>query len=398
MSETLVRTVEEMPVHTRRAGFDPVPELAAADAVSRVRTPLGTDAWMLTRYADIRAVLADPGRFSNEGVPNPVVRGLDDAEMARLQAGNLLAHDPPAHSRLRRILAPEFTLRRMRVLEPRIQQIVDDQLDALERAGAPADLVQAFALPVPSLVICELLGVPYADRAGFQGRTNRLLDLSIPMEDRIALRDQSRDYMAGLVTRAQVEPGEDLLGMLVREHGTDLTTDELIGIANLLLIAGHETTANMLGLGTLALLRHPDQLEMVRDGEQSAVETAVEELLRWLSIVHSGTMKRTTTDVELGGLRIPAGDIVLCALSAGNRDGAFRADPERLDIRRGSMTHLAFGHGIHHCLGAPLARMELRIAFPALFRRFPGLREVPGGAEFRSFHVIFGLTKLPVTW
>jgi cytochrome P450 len=257
--------------------------------------------------------------------------------------------------------------------------------------------VAEFALPVPSLVICELLGVPYADRAAFQSRTSRQLDLSRPIEERFRIGQESRAYMAELVAGAQADPGEDMLGMLVREHGDELSTDELIGIASLLLIAGHETTANMLGLGTLALLRHPDQLAIVRD-EPERVDSAVEELLRWLSIVHTGTAKVATIDTEIAGQRIAAGELVLCALPTANRDPEMRSDPDRFDVMRGGVGHVAFGHGIHHCLGAPLARMEMRTAFPALLRRFPGLREVPGGAQFRSFHVIYGLTSLEVTW
>ncbi len=203
--------------------------------------------------------------------------------------------------------------------------------------------------------------------------------------------------MAGLVARAQAAPGEDMLGMLVREHGDELTTDELIGIASLLLLAGHETTANMLGLGTLALLRHPDQLAVVRD-DPERVDAAVEELMRWLSIVHSGIVRVATTDTEIAGRQIAAGELVICGLSAANRDPELRTDPDQLDVTRGGSGHVAFGHGVHHCLGAPLARMEMRIAYPALLRRFPGLSEVPGGAHFRSSHIIYGLTSLEVTW
>ena len=196
------------------------------------------------------------------------------------------------------MLTPEFTVRRMRRLEPRIVEIVDDHLDAMEKAGPPADLVADFALPIPSLVICELLVMPYADRASFQARTGRLLDLSLPQDERLELAREGRDYMADLVARTQAEPGDDMLGMLVRDHGADLTTDELIGMAELLLVAGHETTSNMLGLGTLALLQHPDQLELVRD-DPAAVAPAVEELLRWLGIVHSG-IPRTDTGRRAG--------------------------------------------------------------------------------------------------
>jgi cytochrome P450 len=301
------------------------------------------------------------------------------------------------------MLTPEFTVRRMRRLEPRIVEIVDDHLDAMAKAGPPADLVADFALPIPSLVICELLGVPYGDRAAFQERTSRLLDVSLPMDDRLALAREGREYMAELVARAQATPGQDMLGMLVRDHGAgsegDLSTDELIGIAELLLIAGHETTSNMLGLGTLALLRNPEQLALVRD-DPTAVGPAVEELLRFLGIVHSGLPRTTTEDVEVGGVVIPADSLVILALASANRDPRFRPRGDRLDVARDAGGHLAFGHGVHHCLGAPLARMEMRLAFPALLRRFPDLAPAVPFDEvgFRAFHFIYGLQALPVTW
>jgi cytochrome P450 len=400
-----VTAAPTLPVHMQRNGFDPTPEIAEmrdGPGIQRIRTMLGMEAWLVTRFADVRGVLGDPARFSNARVPAAFQRPkglppLSTEEVGRMRAGNLLASDPPDHTRLRRFLTPEFTVRRMRRLEPRIQEIVDEHLDAMERHGPPADLVAEFALPVPSLVICELLGVPYTDRAAFQERSNRQLDLRRPVEERFKAGKESRAYMAGLVARAQADPGEDMLGMLVREHGADLTTDELTGIASLLLLAGHETTANMLGLGTLALLRHPEQLAIVRD-EPERVDAAVEELLRWLTIVHTGTAKVATVDTEIAGQRIAAGELVMCALPAANRDPELRRDPDRLDVTHGGVGHVAFGHGIHHCLGAPLARMEMRIAYPALLRRFPGLAEVPDTAGFRSFHVIYGLTSLQVTW
>jgi cytochrome P450 len=296
-----VTAAPTLPVHMQRNGFDPTRELAEmrdGPGIQRIRTMLGMEAWLVTRFSDVREVLGDPARFSNAQVPASFQRPkglppLSTEEVGRLRAGNLLASDPPDHTRLRRFLTPEFTVRRMRRLEPRIQEIVDEHLDAMERHGPPADLVAEFALPVPSLVICELLGVPYADRAAFQERSNRQLDLRRPVEERFRAGKESRAYMADLVARAQADPGEDMLGMLVREHGADLTTDELTGIASLLLIAGHETTANMLGLGTLALLRHPEQLTIVRD-EPERVDAAVEELLRWLTIVHTGTAKSSS--------------------------------------------------------------------------------------------------------
>jgi cytochrome P450 len=367
-----------------------------------VTNAFGMKVFLVTRYDDVKTVLSDHARFSNGRPPGFVVPGappIDEQEAARNRAGNLLGLDPPEHQRLRRMLTPEFTIRRIKRLQPRIVEIVDGQLDELAASGPPADLVEHFALPIPSLVICELLGVPYADRDDFQRRSGRQLDLSIPIPERLELQQEGRAYMASLVTRARAEPGEDILGMLVRDHGDELTDDELIGVAGLLLLAGHETTSNMLALGTLALLSHPAQLAAVRD-DPAAVAPAIEELLRYLSIVQTSIPRITTTDVEIAGVEIPAGRLVFASLPAGNRDPAFIDAPETLDIGRGAPGHLAFGHGVHHCLGAPLARMEMQIAFPALLRRFPNLAlaEDFADVEFRSFHFIYGLKSLEVVW
>jgi cytochrome P450 len=393
-----------IPVHMQRVGFDPVDELArlrADEGVTRVVTPFGIPAWLVTRAEDVREVLSDPARFSNARTEFPLadLLHLSREEMAEQRAGQLLGLDPPEHTRLRRMLTPEFTVHQIRRLAPRIEAIVESHLDDLEREGPPADLVAGFALPIPSLIICELLGVPYSERAQFQQRTRRQLDMSVPLEELRTLRLESRAFMQAQVARAQAAPGEDLLGMLIREHGDDLGNDELVGIALLLLIAGHETTANMLGLGTLALLCHPDQLAAVRD-DPASVGPAVEELLRWLSIVPTGILRTTTTEVTLAGHTIPAGELVAASLVAANRDPALVEDPGRFDITRGALGHLAFGHGVHHCLGAPLARMEMTTAFPALLRRFPHLAlAVPfEEVDFRAHHFIYGLQSLSVTW
>jgi cytochrome P450 len=401
----MTQAPELPPLHMRREAFSPTPELREIREVSGVRTVLnafGMEVYLVTRHEDIKAVLSDHERFSNGRPPGFTLPGAPEIsaeEQASANAGNLLGLDPPEHQRLRRMLTGEFTVRRMKRLEPRIVEIVEQQLDAMHASGRPADLVEHFALPVPSLVICELLGVPYADREDFQRRSARQLDLSIPIPERLELAREGRAYMAALVAGARRNPGEDMLGMLVREHGHELTDDELRGIASLLLLAGHETTSNMLGLGTLALLRHPEQLQAVRD-DPDAVAPAVEELLRWLSIVHSAIPRITTTDVEIAGVPIPAGQLVFASLPSGNRDPGLIDSPEVLDIRRGAIGHLAFGHGVHHCLGAPLARMEMRIAFPALLRRFPNLAlaEDFSDVQFRSFHFIYGLRSLEVTW
>ncbi|MEU4741189.1 cytochrome P450 [Actinosynnema sp. NPDC023658] len=390
------------PLHFRRAGFDPAPELVEVrerDRVRRVDSPLlDGPVWLVTRIEDVRQVLGDPKRFGNSA--RHLVPGappLSEEELAAVRPGNLLAFDPPEHTRLRKVLAPEFTVRRMRRLEPRVHEIVRDHLDAMEGQGPPADLVADFALPVPALVICELLGVPFEDRHDFQERYTRYFDSSLSFEERLSVLYESKAYLAGLVARARVEPGDDLLGVLARDESAGLDDREMVGIADLLLLAGHETTANMLGLGALALLRHPDQLRLLRD-EPERADAAVEELLRWLTVVHTGVPRVTTTEVEVGGQVIGPGELIVCSLPAANRDPGLVPDPDVLDLTRDAGSHVAFGHGVHHCIGAPLARMEMRIAFPALVRRFPGLRAVGPEPEYRSQQVVYGLGALPVTW
>jgi cytochrome P450 len=383
-----------------RWGFDPLPQLTAArDAVGIVPLPVmfGRKAYMVTRYTDIKRVLADADGFI---VGWDIEDSRADPRNALGQrAGNILVMDAPDHTRLRRLLTGEFTARRMKRLEPRIEAIVNDHLDAIERKGPPADLVSDFAMPIPSLVICELLGVPVADQSEFQERTRRQMEAGLTPDETIALAEESLAYMRTLVDRKLKDPQDDILGMLVREHGDAVTRDEMVGIAGLLLLAGHETTSNMLGLGTLALLQHPEQLEIVRD-DPAAVIPAVEELLRWLSVVNGGSPRMATKDVEIAGRLVREGELVAFNLPTGNRDPAMLDDPERLDVTRKAPTHVGFGHGVHHCLGAPLARLEMRIAFPALLRRFPNLalacefEDVP----FASTKTIYGLEGLPVTW
>lgn len=401
----MTQAPELHPIYLRREGLDPDPELAAireTSGIVRVQTAVGMPAYLVTRYADIKKVLADGERFSNGRPPGFTLPGMPDVseeEQARLRTGNLLRTDPPEHTRLRRMLRGEFTARRIQRLEAGIAALVDEHLDAMATAGPPFDLVAGFALPIPSLVICDLLGVPYEDRESFQQRTAQELDLSLPLAKRVELLREGRQYMSSLVAAARRDPRDDLLGMLVTQHGGELSDDELIGIANLLLVAGHETTANMLALGTLALLRHPDQLAAVRD-DPHAVAPAVEELLRFLSILHTGMFRVTTTDVEIAGIPIGPGELVVLSLPSGNRDESLFERGGQLDVGRVAPGHLAFGHGVHHCLGAPLARMEMRIAFPALLRRFPtlALDEPFDQVDFRAFHFIYGLRSLKVTW
>jgi cytochrome P450 len=393
---------QTVPPYMRRAReFDPDPSTRDGARIRRVATPYGVEMWLVTRFADVREMLADTRRFSNAITPDRfgIADDRSDEELARATAGDLLAMDPPQHTRLRRILNPVFTMRQVRRLEPRIERIVHDHLDAMERTGPPVDLVQAFSLPIPTLVICELLGVPFQDRAEFQRRSGRFMDLSLTLPERVAVFEESRAYIAGLVARERTDPGDGMLGALVREHGAELGVDELVGLGHLLLIAGHESTANMIGLGTLALLRHPDQLRTVRDRSEY-VEAAVEELLRWISVISSGVIRIATETVEFGGRRVEAGDLLIASLPAANRDPALVGDPDVLDVTRGAIGHVAFGHGVHHCVGAPLARAELRIAIPALLRRLPGLRLAEPEAEvrLRVSASVYGVASLPVAW
>lgn len=358
--------------------------------------------WVVTDWADARVVLSDADHFSRGRIE---FQGMDAERVRKLRAGMLLAQDPPDHTRLRRMLTGEFTVRRIRSLEPRITEIVDDHLNALERIGPPADLVAHFALAIPSLVICELLGVPYDDREAFQDRAARTIDFTLDDEERRRVGDESRDYMGILVRRHRQHPGDDLLSRLIGAHASgggedDLSDDELIGIGNLLLIAGHETTSNMLALGTLTLLRHPDQLAVLRS-DPDGWPVAVEELLRYLSVVHTALPRVVTADVTIGSTRVAEGDLVAVSLPAANRDAALAEDGDDLDVLREVTNHVAFGHGIHHCLGAPLARAEMLIAFPALFQRFPRLALAdpdPTSVAYRKRTFIYGLTELPVTW
>ncbi|GAA3433773.1 cytochrome P450 [Kutzneria kofuensis] len=380
------------PLEMARDRFDPSPalrEVAARPGLPRITSLFGP-ARLAVRHEDVRTVYGNSVEFSN-GIQSRL-QGTEDV-------GFILGYDPPAHTRLRRMLTPEFTLRRMRAMRPRVVEIVDSALSAMAAAGPGVDLVAEFALPVPSLVICELLGVPYEDRATFQRLTSRQLDFAVPLAERTQAGEEMGQYLAGLVERHMRAPGEDVIGTLITLHGDDLSFAELVGLANMLLIAGHETTSNMLGLGSLLLLENPAQLALLRD-DPDVVEGGIEELLRYLSVVHFGVPREVVTDLTVGGTALTAGELVLCSIILANRDPALVPDADRFDVTRKPMPHLAFGHGIHHCVGAPLARLEMSVAFPALLRRFPGLRlAVPSAEiEFRTTSPVYGVQALPVAW
>jgi cytochrome P450 len=297
------------------------------------------------------------------------------------------------------MVAAVFTARRTAMLRPRIEEIVGQLLDRLEQDGPPADLHHAFSLQLPSRLICDLLGVPYADRARFQHFVEQAFDLTLSQAELASVFGGIWSYLGDLVARQRERPDDGVIGTLVREHGDDLSDVELTGIANLLLIAGHDSTANMITLGTLLLLQHPEQLAAVRDGS-AAAERAVEEMLRYLSVVQTGLVRTATRETIVGGQPVRAGEYVMLSLASANRDGGHFADPDRFDVTKAPQPHVAFGQGIHHCLGASLARAELAIAFTALFRRLPGLRLAVPLEEltFRGFASVYGVASARVTW
>jgi cytochrome P450 len=389
----------------RSSPFDPPAEyrqLREQEPVSRLAFPDGKVGWLLTRHQDVRALLADD-RFSSDRrrVSSPVRRFPIRRDAPAARAGSLIGMDPPEHTRYRRMLTGYFTVRRMRELAPRIAQIVSEHLDAMERGTPPADLVPAFARPIPSLVICELLGVPYEDKATFQRCTSILLRLDASEDEISAARDELWLYMLDLVAAKRQHPDGALLGSLIQTGAADadLTDERLAGIGQLLLAAGHETTANMLALGTYALLGRPDQLRALRE-DDDLLDSAVEELLRYLTIVQFGTVRVAREDVDLAGRRIRAGETVVASLAAADRDPVQFPEPDELDLARPAAQHVAFGHGIHQCLGQQLARVEMKVGYSALFRRFPGLRLAvrPDEVPMRDDMFIYGVHRLPVAW
>ncbi|GAA1719217.1 cytochrome P450 [Fodinicola feengrottensis] len=381
----------------QRQGFDPPMEFQSFAPVNPVRLPSGDTGWAVTGHRQARALLADP-RLSADRLKAQVPAGRMNDPDATVPPGMFILQDPPEHTHYRRMLTGQFTVRRMQKLEPRVEQIVAEQLDALAAAGSPADLVTHFALPVPSLVICELLGVHYEDREHFQQLTKTMLAIDTTKEAGQSASAEIQAFLAGLVAQKRTRPDDAIISGLIQD--TDLTDEELTNISVLLLIAGHETTANMLSLGTFALLQNPEQLRLLRE-KPELMPGAVEELLRYLSIVGSlGLSRLAIGDITIGEVTIRAGQTVLISLPAANRDPALTENPNDLDVSRPRASHVAFGHGIHQCLGQQLARTEMKIGYHHLLRRFPDLALAcePHEVPLRSDMRIYGAHALPVKW
>ena len=379
--------------------FDPPPAYDRAreqDPVSRVRLFDGSTAWMLTRHQDIRAVLGDR-RFSADGTKPGFPFLSPGRRVLATVSTSFIRMDDPEHARLRRMLTSDFIIKRVEALRPRIRAIAEHLLEEMTRDRDQADLVTEFALPLPSLVICLLLGVPYEDHAYFQKCSTTILNNKASVEPITQAREDLNAYIKGLAESKRDSTDDDIISRLMKRE--DLSTDQVAAMSQLLLVAGHETTANMTSLSILTLLRDPAQTQRLRD-DPALIRGAVEELLRYLTIVHTGLARVATEDVEIGGRTIRAGEGVLLMINAANRDTEAFPDADTLDVGRDARRHLAFGFGVHQCLGQPLARAELQIALDVLLTGLPNLRlAVPfEQIPFRHEMLVYGVHSLPVAW
>ncbi|MEU0272519.1 cytochrome P450 [Streptomyces sp. NPDC006307] len=396
MTETVAFPQDRTCPYHPPTAYDPLRE---ARPLSRVTLYDGRSVWVVTGHTAARRLLTDQ-RLSTDSTHKafPIPTERFAAVRDRRRAA-LLGYDDPEHNVQRRMLIPSFSLKRTTDLRPRIQRTVDELLDAMVEQGPPAELVSAFALPVPSIVICDLLGVPYADHEFFEAQSRRLLR-GPTAEDTVEARDLLEGYLGDLVDHKRANPGDGVLDDLVAQQlaAGHLDKQQVVELASILLIAGHETTANMISLGTYTLLRHPEQLAELK-ADPGLMPAAVEELLRFLSIA-DGMLRVATEDIDVDGVTIRANDGVVFSTSVINRDTAAYADPDALDWHRSARHHVAFGFGIHQCLGQNLARAEMEIALASLFDRLPGLRLAAPAKEipFKPGDTIQGMLELPVTW
>jgi cytochrome P450 len=372
--------------------------LRTESPVHPVLLPRGLPAWLVTRYADVRAALADPKLHKDS---RKIADLFDQSGRQTLNsdafAYHMLNSDPPDHERLRRLVNKAFTARRIEQMRPRIEEITAGLLADIG-SRTEFDLLDEFAFPLPITVICELLGVPTDDRDDFRVWSNTLLSGSA-VEEISAAASSMSEYLVNLVADKRTDPGADMLSALVQASDDDdrLSERELTAMAFLLLVAGHETTVNLIGNGILALMRDPEQFAALR-ADRSLLPGAIEEFLRFEGPVTNATLRYTTEPTDIGGVTVPASSFVVVSLASANRDSRRYPSPDRLDIERDVSGHMAFGHGIHYCLGAPLARLEAEIAFAGLLDAFDRIDVAVPNDElrWRSGFVIRGLERLPV--
>ena len=373
-------------------------ELQRTTPICRVRTPAGDPAWLVLRHEDVRTLLANPDLGRSHADPENAPRFTESSILG--VPGTDPERDRADHSRMRMVMNRSFSHRRMELLRPRVQALVEGLLDDLAARTPPADLHEALSFPLPALVISELLGVPAEDREDFRRWSDGASDMTDAAASRASM-GRLHEYMAGLVARKRERPGEDVISDLVHARDVEgrLGEQEMVRLAAGLLFAGHETTVGRIDLGVLLLLRHPDQRALLH-ADPALAAGAVEEILRCAGSNLGALPRYALRDLELGGVTIRAGEMVLVALDAANRDDRVFADADRFDIRRERNPHVAFGHGFRFCLGAPLARIELQAVFGALFQRFPRLELAVPAEELRvkSHLLTGGLEALPVTW
>jgi len=390
----LSRVPDSLTWPLRRDGVDPVAKLSeirASEPVTLLTAFLGLNVWLVTGEVETKAVLADLSSYSNDIRPFVGSRGsATDGDI-----GGLGFTDPPDHTRLRKLLTPEFTMRRLERLRPRIAEIIEQQLDVVEAAGPVVDLVSTFAFPVPFQVICELLGLPMEDRERFHELGSARFDVTYGGTGVLGAVSASRMFLMEATRKQRAKPGEGLIGQIIREHGDEIDDFDLAGLADGVFTGGLETTASMLALGTAVLLRDPAGFAQV-GLDEGRVDAVVEELLRYLSVVQIAFPRFAREDMTLFGKKVSAGDVVVCSLSGANRDARSGEAMDEFDPSRAPRQNLAFGHGFHRCVGAELARMELRMAYPALARRFPAMRLASDELSTRQLSIVFGVEELPV--
>jgi cytochrome P450 len=392
---------EPTKVPLQRNVMDPVPRIAeirATEPMHKLDLPFNFRAYLVTGYEESRRILTDRDSYSND------IRHMfhGDGPATSDDIGGLGFTDPPLHTRLRKIVTPEFTMRRLARLEPMISEIVDRQLDKLEAEGSGADMAKHVAFPVPFQTICALLGLDYEDRDAFEKLGSARFDATNGGAAAFGAVSEQREFLFEAVAKQRKEPGPGLIGQILRDEGDLISDVDLAGLADGVFTGGFETTAGMIALGTIVLLRDPAYADLIRKGDPEDVDRIVEELLRYLSVVQVAFPRFAKQDMMLFGQQLKAGDVVLASLSGANRDPQSAGDrPDEFDPHRiPASGHLAFGHGIHRCIGAELARMELRIALPRLFQRFPDLALAKPQEElsFRQLSFVYGVDELPVTF
>lgn len=379
-----------------RQGVDPparLSEVRESEPIHLLTTFMGMRVWLVTGYDLAREVLADTASYSTDIRPYVGASGAAGGDI-----GGLGFADPPEHTRLRKLITPDFTMRRLERLKPMVERIVDRQLDeiaGLAASGEPVDLVPTFAFAVPFLVICEFLGLPDSRRALFKELGAARFDVTSGGIGALGAIGGSREFLLAEAARQRVEPGPGLIGDIIRDHGDEISDYDLGGLADGVFTGGMETSAGMLALGTSVLLDHRSAWESLQS-DPASVEPTVEELLRYLSVVQVAFPRFARGPVTVGGVGVRKGDVVLVSLPAASRDSVIGADAERFDPSRSPKAHLAFGHGLHRCVGAELARLELRAAFPRLAARFPEMKLADSDIPFTAQSIVYGVEHLMV--